>query len=618
MKSFRNLLLTAILAVAVLAVPTVVFADQAVTITILHTNDMHGRFVLSDTAMGMDLIAAIYDEVENAILIDAGDTFHGLPFVNFNEGENAVLLMNMAGYSLMVPGNHDFNFGVDRLHELEQMANFDLLAANLIRNEVFVFPVFEIVEIEGVTIGFFGLVYPDTPVVTHPDNVAGLDFFSPLDGAEIAVSELTHLNVDVIVAVTHLGLDGSSWATQVAEAFPEIDIIIDGHSHTLIEDGLMVGEVLIAQSGAHAQNLGRVDITVSGGEIYSIAASVISREYALENFTPRADITAATARMNAELGEILDEVVGYSPVTFFGDSPEHRQYLRSQEVPIGNLVADAKRWGTGADLALTNSGGIRYHIHAGEVTKGDIIEVLAFFNYAVVVEITAAELWQALENGVSNMPGSGRFPQVSGFSFVFSFDEATDEDGRLISVMVNGQELDPSDTVTTFSLAINDFMAAGGDGYTVFGDLPRLGEFGTQDEILIAYMAVADLTAIGVEGRIVNAPVPYEPAPYVSAPYVPAPYVPAPSYVPTPYVPTPYVPTPYAPTPVIAPAPGTGTVVNCWYLNVRERGSVNAGIIGVLRAGDVVVIHETTDWNWHRIDAADVSGWVYGGFIEIN
>jgi 2',3'-cyclic-nucleotide 2'-phosphodiesterase (5'-nucleotidase family) len=238
--------------------------------------------------------------------------------------------------------------------------------------------------------------------------------------------------------LAHLGVDGSALGIEVAQAVPEIDVIIDGHSHTLLEGGQRVGDVLLAQAGAHAQYVGRVDITVSNGEVVSAVASVISQEYALENFTPRADITAAIERMNAELGEVLDEVVGYSPVTFYGDSPEHRAALRSSEVPIGNLVADAMRVGTFADLAMTNSGGIRAHLYEGEVTKGDIIEVLAFFNYAVVVQVNSAQLWEALENGVSNMPGNGRFPQISGFSFVFSFDEETDENGTITSVSVDG------------------------------------------------------------------------------------------------------------------------------------------------------------------------------------
>ena len=609
-------------------------AADARTVTIIHTNDIHGRFVGSGSIIGIDTLAAILAAEENAILVDAGDTFHGVPFVNFNEGENAVQLMNLAGYSFFVPGNHDFNFGINRLLELEAIADFEFLAINLFRDGTSVFSSYSIVEVDGVRVGFFGLVYPDTPIVTHPDNVAGLYFGNPVVYAAYAVDSLQEAGADVVIAVAHLGVDGSAWSRRLAQEVPGIHLIIDGHSHTLLEAGYPVGDVLLAQTGAHNSHIGRVDIVVSEGDV-SLSASVLTHEYATENFEPVAGVTAAIASMGSDLEEILGEVVGYSPVTLYGDSPEHRAALRGSEVPLGNLVADSIRWGTGAELVIANSGGIRAHLNAGEVTKGNVIEVLAFFNYAVVVEITAAELWDALENGVSNMPGNGRFPQVSGFSFVF--DQSAEEGARVLSVMVDGVELSADDTTTTFSLAINDFMAAGGDGYTMLVDLPRLGEFGTQDELLIAYMAVTDLTAVDVEGRIVDVSV-LDELEYV--PYIP-PYIP---YIPhIPYIP--YVPVPqyepqdepqYEPEidfvePVVEPVvevavevvavtfpAGTGTVVNCWYLNVRNRGSSQAGIVGVLRVGDVVIVHESTAWNWHRIEAPHITGWVYGGFLQLN
>ena len=627
MKKLKNLFFVAIVAIAVWAAPLTVMADTAdgaTTVTILHTNDMHGRFVASNTAIGIDTIAAIYAATPNAVLVDAGDTFHGMPFVNFGEGYNALTLMNMAGYRIMTPGNHDFNFGVNRLQELAAMADFTVLAANIHRGNTLVFDPYYIIEVDGVTIGFFGLAYPYTPVVTHPDHVAGLTFGDPVEAASQTAAALRE-QVDVIVAVAHLGVDGSAYSLQVAQAVPEIDIIIDGHSHTHLENGQLVNGVLIAQAGAHAQFLGRIDIVVEDGEVTSINASTITQEYALENYEPLAEITAAIETMNAELDELLGAVVGYTPVTFYGDSPEHRATLRSQEVPIGNLISDSMRWATGAELALLNSGGIRYHIHAGEITKNDIIEVLPFFNYAVVVEITAAQLWEALENGVSNMPGNGRFPQVSGFSF--TFDEYAEEGSRVLSVTVDGEELSPTDTNTTFSLAINDFKAVGGDGYTVFTDLPRLGEFGTQDQILIDYMEFADLAAIAVEGRIVNmagaagAAVEAETTEEHVDDYEPADYTPEveDEYEAVDYEPVsePVEDVPVTPVPVAA-VPGTGTVVNCWYLNVREAGSPQAAILGVLRVGTVVNILETNNWNWHRIETADVSGWIYGGFVELN
>jgi len=504
-------------AIFVVFVTSAVFAAEApegsTTITIVHTNDMHGRLFQSSSAIGLDTVAAIREATPNSILVDAGDTIHGLPFVTFNQGVNAIRLMNAAGYNFFTAGNHDFNFGAARLVELEGYAEFEFLATNL-RRELepsiitsewtagSVFGNLAIKEIDGVTVGFFGLVYPNTPSVTGPAGVVGLRFLNPVETARIAVEMLQAADVDVIVAISHLGLDGDGWAMEVARENPAIDVIIDGHSHSVLEAGYRVNDVLIAQAGGHGAFVGMVEIVVYEGEVLSTTASLIDRA-ASEAFTPVAEVTVLIEEMQDALGEVLNEVVAYSPITLFGDDPEHRPALRSSEVPIGNLIADAKRWAMDADLAIVNSGGIRYHIHAGDVTKGDIITVLAFFNYAVVVEITAAQLWEAMEIGVSAL-GHGRFPQVSGFSYVF--DSNADAGNRITSITVNGTNLNRNDTTTTFSLVINDFTAVGGDDFTTFVGLPVLREGGTIDELLIEYMATFDISNTRIEGRIINAP----------------------------------------------------------------------------------------------------------------
>jgi len=475
--------------------------EDAVTITILHTNDMHGRLFSSNNAIGLDTIAAIHASIPNSILVDAGDTIHGLPFVTFNQGANAIELMNAAGYRFFAPGNHDFNFGFAQLETLSQSATFEILAANLTRDGQAVFGDISVVEMDGVSVGFFGLAYPGTPTVTNPAGVVGLSFSDPVEAAQRSVAELQALDADVIIAIAHLGIDGGDeWARTVAQAVPAIDVIIDGHSHSRLDDGYLVGDVLVAQAGAHGAFLGVVEVVVYEGEVLSITASLIDREMS-EDFTPVAEITAMIDTMQEALDEILSEVVGYSPITFYGDDPDHRMTLRSSEVPIGNLVADAMRWSMDADLALMNSGGIRYHLHAGDITKGDIITVLAFFNYAVVVEITPAQLWEALEIGVS-APGHGRFPQVSGFSF--TFDQNAEDGERIQSITVDGVALDQNDTTTTFGLVINDFNAVGGDDYTVFVGLPVLAEGGTIDELLIEFIAEFDISETAIEGRIIN------------------------------------------------------------------------------------------------------------------
>ena len=253
MKKVKAMMFVTTLIFALLFASTVLAQDT--TITILHTNDIHGRFISTNTTIGIDTIAAIYAEIENAILVDAGDTFHGLPFVTLNQGLSAVELMNLSGYSFFTPGNHDFNYGLDRLLELEDMAEFGFLSANIYRGGELLFNDIAVVEIEGVTVGFFGLATPNTTHLTNPANVIDLTFGDPIDAAKRSVAILQDKGVDIIVALGHLGsgarnahtIDG--WAIDVALAVPEIDVIIDGHSHSVHETGELVNGVLIVQAG---------------------------------------------------------------------------------------------------------------------------------------------------------------------------------------------------------------------------------------------------------------------------------------------------------------------------------------------------------------------------------
>ena len=528
MKKVKLLLVSAVLVLA-MSFGTAIFVFAA-DVTIFHTNDIHGRFEQSSTAIGIDTIAAILEATPNALLVDAGDAIHGQLLVGLSEGLNAVELMNLAGYSLFTPGNHDFNFGTDRLLELQELADFGFLSANVfvemvaeveveveedveVEVEVELVPLFDayaIIEVGGLRLGFFGLAHEYTAVLTHPNNVVGIVFTNPIEAAAAPVEALVEAGVDVIIALAHLGSDvygerrGEDAALLLAEAFPEIHLIIDGHSHTLHSEGFLVGDTVIVQAGSFGAYLGRVDISVSPYGEVDIVASVITREYALEYFEPLEHITDAIAEMQEEIEELTSEVVWYSPVNLYGDSTEHRPTLRSQEVPLGNLVADSMRWDTGADFALTNAGGIRDHLLEGEVTMGDVIAVLPFFNYIVVLEITPAQLFETLEIAVQAWPApNGRFPQISGFSF--TFDGYAEPFERILGVVTDeGVILDPEDDETTFTIAVNDFMAAGGDDYTTLMELATVLESGAQAEILIAFLQQLEEIYVEFEGRILQ------------------------------------------------------------------------------------------------------------------
>jgi 2',3'-cyclic-nucleotide 2'-phosphodiesterase (5'-nucleotidase family) len=509
--------------VFVMSFTTVALADT--TVTIFHTNDMHGRFVSTGAnIVGMDAIAAMYAATDNAILVDAGDTIHGLPFVNLSRGLDAVELMSAAGYRLMAPGNHEFNFGYARLLELAALADFEVISANAFRGGQLLFAPTSIVEIDGVTIGFIGLSNPNTGILTNANNVRGITFGDFVVAAEQGVAELQAAGVDFIVALAHLGsgvrdefrIDG--FAFELAEAVSGIDIIVDGHSHTRHVEGLLHNDVLIVQAGGNAAFLGRVDITVADGEIVDITATTLNRadiveELGLEQETrPMFGLTASilVGEFGDLLRDLMDEQEAYLGVVV-AQLPEALgvENIRAEEMPAGNLVADAMLWATNADIALQNGGGLRAPgLPLGDVTVGSLYTFLPFGSIVVTVELTSAQIWAMLNHSLGALTGdipSGGFLQVAGISFTFNPDAPFG--ARVTSATVGGVELDPQGTAR-FMVALPSFVATeqqpgvGGDGFPLPVGVEWVEEFQTLDEVLVDFLNSDAFAVPVVEGRI--------------------------------------------------------------------------------------------------------------------
>jgi len=473
-------------------------AEEPVNIVIAHTNDMHGRVEEGDyDGMGLAKIGALAnelrDEYENFLLFDAGDAFHGQPIATIFEGSSMVEIMNLIGYDLMVPGNHDFNYGKDRLVELAGMAEFDVVSANIYteEDETFIAP-YKIYEIDGVKIGVFGLSTPETKFKSHPDNTIGLEFRDPSMVAEMMVDELED-EVDIIIALAHLGLDDTYGLTseKVAMDVDGIDIIIDGHSHDKLPEGMMVEETLIVQAGEYDKNLGVVQIEWMDGEA-SISASLLEKENVTIEGDP--EILALIEDIKSEYQELVSPVVGTTAVVLDGE----RGMVRKGETNLGNLITDAILDATGADLVMTNGGGIRASIDVGEITIEEIITVLPFGNTVIVKPLTGAEVKEALENGSTDYPElKGAFTHVAGMTY--QIDPSKPAGSRIMNVMVAGM---PLDLAATYEVATNDFMAAGGDGYTMFDGKEELMLLGGMEEVLMDYIELNGTAGAKVEGRI--------------------------------------------------------------------------------------------------------------------
>lgn len=474
-------------------------ADDTVHLTIVHTNDTHARIQSSSSIMGFAKIATKVAELRednpNLLLVDAGDTFHGQTIATLNQGESITRVMNAMGYDVMVPGNHDFNYGKDRLLELKGMLDFPIISANIETDEGTHFlPGFIIKEVDGVKVGIFGLTTPETAFKTHPKNVEGLTFENPIERAQEMVDTLRD-HVDVLICIGHLGEDEGSVYTskKVIEAVDGIDLFVDGHSHTTKPNGEMINDTLLVQTGSYDANLGVVDLTVTGGKVVASSAKLITAAEAADVAEDPA-VLEVIADVQAANDLITQVKVGETSVKLEGT----RELVRTGETNLGNIITNAMLYETGAQIAITNGGGIRDSIQEGDITKGDVITVLPFGNYIITLDVKGSDIIKALENGVTDYPAAkGAFPHVAGISFTFDPEKPAME--RVTSVTFNGMPLDPD---KYYSVATNDFMAAGGDEYTSLGASAQTGEYAALDEALIKYLEVVDPATVQVEGRV--------------------------------------------------------------------------------------------------------------------
>ena len=482
--------------------------EKSNKITIIHTNDTHGRLKADSKVIGLDTVAAIKNNTENSILIDAGDTIHGLPFVTLSKGQDAVDLLNAAGYEYIVPGNHDFNYGYSRLMELFKNSvklkngqnKLRLLASNINKDGKSVFEANHIKEMDingkTVKVGFFGIATQETAYKTNPNNIKGIEFTSPVNAAKEQVADLEKQGADVIVALSHIGTDESSDPTayDVIKAVDGIDVYVDGHSHTTFKNGEKVNDTLLVSTGEYLSNVGKVEIELDdNNEVVNATASLITKEDA-SKITPDANVAAKIAEIDKAQGEILSEVIGKNTIELDGD----RNSVRFGETNLGNLITDAMINETNADLAITNGGGIRASIKVGDITKGDIVGVLPFGNFIVTKQLTGAQIKEVLEFGVRSYGESlGGFPHISGIKFVL--DPSRPVGDRIISLTINGQPLDMN---KTYTVATNDFTAGGGDDYPCFGDIPTLNEYSSLEEALVNFIGTLQTVSYTKQGRI--------------------------------------------------------------------------------------------------------------------
>jgi 2',3'-cyclic-nucleotide 2'-phosphodiesterase (5'-nucleotidase family) len=489
--------LSAIL-VALIVMSTAAIAET-VNITFLLTNDID-KFAGEEKRGGIGRLNAVV-KAERAkghvVYVHAGDTISPSLLSGLDKGEHMIALFNMAPPDAFTPGNHEYDFGPEVFLTRMGEAKFPWLAANLRVPQGNLFPPTpDTLKIErgGVKIGIVGLTNDDSYVVSSPGN---LKITNAVETGLIAAKQLRDTGADLVVALTHSGRAEDNMML-ASHAF---DLILSGHDQDLLVQ--YDGRTAMAESYEQADYIIALDVAVDVEEKNGKRSLTWHPNFRIidtATVTPDPETQKKIEELQAELGKELAVAIGSTATPL--DS--RRATVRTSEAAIGNLIADASRAAVGADIAITNGGGIRgnkEYAAGSKITRGDVLTELPFGNKNVKVEISGKAIQAALENGVSQVEKvAGRFPQVSGLSFVYDPNKPPGE--RIVSVSIAGAPLDPA---KTYTLATNDYMLGGGDGYAALKDAKVI--LNARDAKLLAndvmvYVRDKGEVAPKIEGRI--------------------------------------------------------------------------------------------------------------------
>jgi 5'-nucleotidase/UDP-sugar diphosphatase len=466
-----------------------------IRLTVLHTNDHHGRFWSNaDGEYGMAARQTLIDRIRaelkasggHLLLLDGGDVNTGVPESDLQDAEPDFKGMSRIGYDAMAVGNHEFDKPPAVLAQQRQWATFPLLAANIYRGSTRVFAPYQVFDRGGWRIAVVGLTTDDTQKMVLPANIQGITFTKPIDEMARLLPEV-RAKADVVIAATHMGHypDGNRGVNapgdvEMARAVKGIDLVIGGHSQNPVcmtaenvrNEAYVPGTpcapdrqngAWIVQAHEWGKYVGRADFTLDAGGLklvkYTLLPVNLKQRAGADGVRrPFTEAIPEDAAVKSFLQPFQDKgtaglavPVGRSDGVFDGD----RNRVRAQQTNLGQLIARAMIDRTGADLALMNSGGVRDSLPAGELSYRDVLKVQPFGNTVAVVTLTGAELLQYLQAAAKMTPGSGAYPQVAGVKLRIA-------NNTLESAEVGGRPIDPA---RLYRFAMTNFTASGGDGY---------------------------------------------------------------------------------------------------------------------------------------------------------
>ena len=528
MKKLLGIILALVLLLGIAAAEEAAAPALTKNLVILYTSDVHCGISSGWGYAGLYEVKNYFAQNNHVLLVDDGDSIQGEPIGTMTKGESIIDLMNAVGYDLAIPGNHEFDYGMDTFLDLTKKANFPYLSCNFNKEGELVFAPYAIKEFDGVKFGFVGVTTPTTPRSSTPryfmdENGKFIYGFMEDDNGDAlynavqnAVDAVRAEGADYVIVMAHLGNEDevTPWKySDVIEHTNGIDVFLDGHSHDYDQvtmDNKDGKDVIRSACGTKLNSIGVVTFGTDG----SINAKLMNWDQvapAPTLLSLKNEVADAVKAETAELDTVLQTVVAKSAVDLYINSPtEHTEegrpirIVRRTETNLGDLCADAYLDQSGeADIAFVNGGGIRVQLSAGDLTLNNILTVHPFGNSLTVIEVTGQQVLDALEWSVHSLPGEfGGFNQVAGMTFevnptiespvlmdenqMFSGVDDTKE-RRVRNVLVAGEPLDPA---KTYKLVSTDYQLLNkGDGYTMYEGAKVLQQSVKLDnQVLIDYI----------------------------------------------------------------------------------------------------------------------------------
>jgi len=496
-------------------------AQAEFTLNILHINDFHSRFdpitgtdsncdaetdAAGECFGGIARLKTIIDDTRagyadgNSLLLSAGDNFQGSLYYTTYKSKVVSDFFNQMGFDVVATGNHEFDDGPEEFLKFIEAAEFPIIGGNFdVSKDPALAGKIEgsiVLEVGGEKIGIIGATTEDTPDIASPGP--NIEFTDVFEYVRNAAATLDAAGVNKIILLSHIGYTVD---LQLAADVPLVDVIVGGHSHSLL--GSMEGavgpyptmvknpdgiEVPVVQANQYGKYLGDIAITwddegnviKAEGEPFLIDASVTGNE----------DFKSQLADLAEPIEELTSTVIGTATDMLDGS----REVCRAKECSMGNLLADAildRVADQGATIAFQNGGGIRASIDAGEITIGDVLTVLPFSNTLATVQISGADVIEALENGVSDIEnGAGRFAQVAGLKYAFDVKQPVGSRVSDVQVKGEGDSWVPIDEEATYTIVTNNYVRGGGDGYGTFAEGDNPYDFGPPlEQVLADYIA---------------------------------------------------------------------------------------------------------------------------------